>query len=146
MNCYMVQVIFVYLRLIFPFVAIFNDRRRSEKTCWFCLSCPNVELHLVLSIGESYYCALAKGPLVENHVLLVPIEHCPNTLMMSSEAEAELGRYKSALNLYFKNQEKSVVYFEWVFQHSPHANLQVGMVLHHKILVLLDVYTSPNIK
>uniref|UniRef100_A0A6V7QTD5 C3H1-type domain-containing protein n=1 Tax=Ananas comosus var. bracteatus TaxID=296719 RepID=A0A6V7QTD5_ANACO len=98
--------------------------RRSEKTCWFCLSCPNVELHLVLSIGESYYCALAKGPLVENHVLLVPIEHCPNTLMMSSEAEAGLGRYKSALNLYFKNQEKSVVYFEWVFQHSPHANLQ----------------------
>ncbi|XP_072994478.1 zinc finger CCCH domain-containing protein 59 [Typha latifolia] len=102
-----------------------SDQRRSGRNCWFCLSSPNVESHLILSIGESYYCALAKGPLVQNHVLLLPIEHCPNTLMMSSESEAELGMYKQALSTYFKNQSKAVVYFEWVFQHNPHANLQV---------------------
>ncbi|XP_074579216.1 zinc finger CCCH domain-containing protein 59 [Curcuma longa] len=96
-----------------------------ERTCWFCLSSPNVEMHLVLSIGESYYCALAKGPLVPNHVLLVPIEHCPNTLTMPSDTEAELEKYKTALSEYFNKQAKAIVFFEWVSPQSPHANLQV---------------------
>nr|XP_019708745.1 zinc finger CCCH domain-containing protein 59 isoform X2 [Elaeis guineensis] len=101
-----------------------SDRRSSGKNCWFCLSSPNVESHLVISIGESYYCTLAKGALVQNHVLLVPIEHCPNTLMMPSETDMELAKYKNALNMYYKNQANEVVFFEWIFQHSPHANLQ----------------------
>ncbi|XP_042382854.1 zinc finger CCCH domain-containing protein 59-like isoform X1 [Zingiber officinale] len=96
-----------------------------ERTCWFCLSSPNVEMHLVLSIRESYYCALAKGPLVPNHVLLVSIEHCPNTLTMPSDTEAELEKYKRTLCKYFNKQAKAVVFFEWVSPQSPHANLQV---------------------
>lgn len=79
----------------------------------------------MLSIGESYYCALAKGPLVQDHVLLIPIGHQPNTLTTSLESETELGKYKHALKAYFKNQDKAVVFFEWIFQSSPHANLQV---------------------
>ncbi|CAD6219588.1 unnamed protein product [Miscanthus lutarioriparius] len=75
-----------------------NERRRVESSCWFCLSSPDVESHLVISIGEGYYCTLAKGPLVPNHVLMIPVEHCPSTLMMPPEAEAELGRYKIALD------------------------------------------------
>ncbi|URE35275.1 zinc finger CCCH domain-containing protein [Musa troglodytarum] len=101
-----------------------NGRGRTERSCWFCLSSPNVESHLVLSIGESYYCALAKGPLVPNHVLLVPVDHCPNTLTMPLDTETELEKYKSALNIYFKNQAKAVVFFELIFPQSPHANLQ----------------------
>lgn len=100
-------------------------RRIPEKKCWFCLSSPDAEVHLVLSIGQSYYCALAKGPLVQDHVLLIPIEHLPNTLATSLEPEAELGKYKNSLKAYFKNQDKAVVFFEWIFQSSPHANLQV---------------------
>ena len=84
-----------------------------------------MESHLILSLGETYYCALAKGPLVQDHVLLIPIEHHPNTLTMPSESEVELGRYKNALRMYFKGQGKTVVFFEWIFQRSPHANLQV---------------------
>ncbi|WOL03010.1 zinc finger CCCH domain-containing protein 59 isoform X3 [Canna indica] len=102
-----------------------SGQGRKEKTCWFCLSSPNVESHLVLSARESYYCALAKGPLVPNHVLLVPIEHCPNTLLMLPDTDAELEMYKSALSIYFKKQAKEVVFFEWIFPQSPHANLQV---------------------
>ncbi|CAL9112288.1 unnamed protein product [Musa acuminata var. zebrina] len=101
-----------------------SGRGRTERSCWFCLSSPNVESHLVLSIGESYYCALAKGPLVPNHVLLVPVQHCPNTLTMPLDTETELEKYKSALNIYFKNQAKAVVFFELIFPQSPHANLQ----------------------
>lgn len=86
-------------------------------------------MHLVLSVGESYYCALAKGPLVPNHVLLVPIEHCPNTLTMPSDTEAELEKYKRTLCKYFNKQAKAVVFFEWVSPQSPHANLQVSEIL-----------------
>lgn len=107
------------------FVHSLRERRHVESRCWFCLSSPDVESHLVISIGESYYCALAKGPLVPNHVLMIPVEHCPSTLMMPREAEAELGRYKNALGKYFEKQGKTAVYFEWVSQHSRHANLQV---------------------
>ncbi|PKA64259.1 Zinc finger CCCH domain-containing protein 59 [Apostasia shenzhenica] len=99
-------------------------RRISERKCWFCLSSPDVESHLVLSLSEYYYCALAKGPLVDDHTLLIPIEHHPNTLTTSSEAEVELTKYKHSLQVYFRKQEKEVVFFEWIFQSSPHANLQ----------------------
>ncbi|RLN33556.1 zinc finger CCCH domain-containing protein 59 [Panicum miliaceum] len=102
-----------------------RPRRRVESSCWFCLSSPDVESHLVISIGEAYYCALAKGPLVPNHVLMIPVEHCPSTLMMPSEAEVELARYKNALCKYFEKQGKTTVFFEWVSQNSRHANLQV---------------------
>ncbi|ONK59274.1 uncharacterized protein A4U43_C08F4770 [Asparagus officinalis] len=101
-----------------------GGRKSSGKNCWFCLSSPDVESHLILSLGETYYCALAKGPLVQDHVLLIPIEHHPDTLTMPSEAEKELGIYKNALSTYFKNQGKAVVFFEWIFQGIPHANLQ----------------------
>lgn len=89
------------------------------------MSSPDVESHLVISIGEGYYCALAKGPLVPNHVLVIPVEHCSSTLKMPVEAEAELGRYKDALAKYFEKQGKIAIYFEWVSQQSRHANLQV---------------------
>ncbi|KAL5201133.1 hypothetical protein ABZP36_035487 [Zizania latifolia] len=102
-----------------------SERRRVESSCWFCLSSPDVESHLVISIGDGYYCALPKGPLVPNHVLVIPVEHCSSTLAMPVEAEAELGRYKDALGKYFGKQGKTAVYFEWVSQHSHHANLQV---------------------
>uniref|UniRef100_A0A0D9XCZ1 C3H1-type domain-containing protein n=1 Tax=Leersia perrieri TaxID=77586 RepID=A0A0D9XCZ1_9ORYZ len=102
-----------------------SERRRVESSCWFCLSSPDVESHLVISIGEGYYCALPKGPLVPDHVLVIPVEHCSSTLMMPVEAEAELGRYKDALDKYFEKQGKTAVYFEWVSKQSRHANLQV---------------------
>ena len=111
----------IYLILYFQLC----ERRRAESSCWFCLSSPDVESHLVISIGEAYYCALAKGPLVPNHVLMIPVEHCPSTLLMPSEAEVELGRYKNALVKYFEKQGKTAVFFEWVSQNSRHANLQV---------------------
>lgn len=124
---------------LFTFSLLFSDivwvmnwqcsiyRRSTEKKCWFCLSSSSVESHLLISVGESYYCALAKGPLVQNHVLLIPIDHCPNTLSMAPQVETELEQYQSALKLYFKNQGKVVVFYEWVSQRTSHANLQVSL-------------------
>ncbi|KAK1306997.1 Zinc finger CCCH domain-containing protein 59 [Acorus calamus] len=99
-------------------------QRQRSKSCWFCLSSPEVESHLILSIGESYYCALAKGPLVDDHALIIPIEHCPTSILLGLDAELELGRYKNALKTYFKCQGKAVVFYEWMSKQISHANLQ----------------------
>jgi hypothetical protein len=120
----------------------YSDRRPVESSCWFCLSSPDVESHLVISIGDGYYCALAKGPLVPEHVLVIPVEHFPTTITMPAEPEAELRRYKNALGKYFEKQGKAAVYFEWVSQQSRHANLQVICFLRTMIAPsLIDVKT-----
>lgn len=80
---------------------------------------------MIINIGERYYCALAKGPLVEDHVLIIPIEHLPTTLSLSAESEVELGKFQNSLKMYFKNQGKQVIFFEWASKRSTHANLQV---------------------
>ncbi|XP_062010688.1 zinc finger CCCH domain-containing protein 64-like [Rosa rugosa] len=100
-----------------------NATRSTE--CWFCLSSSKIESHLFISLGEHYYCALAKGPLVEDHVLLIPIGHSPNTLSLPSECEMELGKFQDSLKKFYKKQDKEVVFFEWASKRSTHANLQV---------------------
>lgn len=96
-----------------------------SKECWFCLSSPSVESHLIISVGEYCYCAIAKGPLVQDHVLIVPIEHLPNTLSLPPECEKDLSRLRGSLQACFKEQGKEVVFFEWVSKRGTHANLQV---------------------
>ncbi|XP_042057681.1 zinc finger CCCH domain-containing protein 64-like [Salvia splendens] len=96
-----------------------------SKECWFCLSSPNLESHLITSIGEHCYCALAKGPLVQDHVLIIPIEHLPNTLSLPPECEKDLSKLRGSLQACFKRQGKEVVFFEWVSKRGTHANLQV---------------------
>lgn len=87
-----------------------------------------MESHLIISIGENSYLALAKGPLVEDHVLIVPVEHMPNTLSLSSESDVELLKLQNSLKRYCKNQEKEVIFFEWASIRGTHANLQVKEV------------------
>jgi len=84
-----------------------------------------VETHLIVSIGDSYYLALAKGPLVEDHALIIPVEHSPSTLSMSSESEIELSRFQNSLKSYCWSQKKEVIFFEWASIRGTHANLQV---------------------
>lgn len=78
-----------------------RKRRREEnvegsRECWFCLQNPNCDAHLVVSVGavrpecpgccgvpcaalsdatQEMYLALAKGGVVDEHLLIVPIYH-----------------------------------------------------------------------
>nr|CAD7434267.1 unnamed protein product [Timema monikensis] len=47
----------------------------DQATCWFCLQSSDVEKHLVISIGDEAYLALAKGGLVPEHLLILPVTH-----------------------------------------------------------------------
>eukprot|EP00743_Colponemidia_sp_Colp-15_P006571 GILK01007080.1.p1 GENE.GILK01007080.1~~GILK01007080.1.p1 ORF type:complete len:636 (-),score=121.89 GILK01007080.1:14-1921(-) len=97
--------------------------------CWFCLSNPKVEKHLIVSIGENIYVALAKGGIVPQHVLLLPITHYPSYLAVPDDVAKEIEQYKDALRSFFASQNQEVVIFERNVPMSNssamHMNIQV---------------------
>ncbi|KAM9117465.1 CWF19-like protein 1 isoform 1-T1 [Pangshura tecta] len=98
--------------------------RQPTGPCWFCLSSPDVEKHLVVSIGTHCYLALAKGGLSNDHVLILPIGHYQSVVELSSEAMEEIDKYKSALKKFFRSKGKRYVLFERNYR-SQHLQLQV---------------------
>lgn len=73
----------------------------SVEKCWFCLSSPSVEKHLVITIGDSFYLALAKGPINQYHVLILSVTHIQSVALLSEDDFAELEKFKSALRQFF---------------------------------------------
>lgn len=122
-------------------------RGRSEgattnrsKECWFCLSSPNVESHLIISIGENIYCALPKGPLVDDHVLLIPVEHSPSTLSLLPDCQREIYRFQCSLRVYCKTQGKEILFFELISKRGTHANLQAIPIPHAKASAVRSIF------
>ncbi|MED6245842.1 hypothetical protein ATANTOWER_008974 [Ataeniobius toweri] len=103
-----------------------QPRRHPQPTgpCWFCLASPQVEKHLVVSIGTHCYLALAKGPLTPRHVLILPIGHYQSVVELSSEVVEEMEKYKSALRNFYKSKGERCVLFERNYR-SQHLQLQV---------------------
>ncbi|KAJ7531546.1 hypothetical protein O6H91_14G048500 [Diphasiastrum complanatum] len=114
------------------------------ESCWFCLSSPDVESHLVVSIGEHCYCTLAKGPLTEGHVLVLPVEHFPSSICVPLEVELEFEKYTHALRRYFQAQRKALVIFERFLQlrAGTHAHLQVVPIPLSKVSNLRTAFLS----
>lgn len=115
----------------------------DNNPCWFCLSSPEVEKHLILAIGEFCYLTLAKGGLLDEHFLILPIEHISSLNDSdgnSKELLAELSSFKKSLVDYFSHQSKGVLFFERNFR-SVHWQLQVVPIPYE----LLDTVET-NIK
>uniref|UniRef100_A0A671YDY5 CWF19-like protein 1 n=1 Tax=Sparus aurata TaxID=8175 RepID=A0A671YDY5_SPAAU len=92
--------------------------------CWFCLASPQVEKHLVISIGSHCYLAMAKGGLTPDHMLILPIGHYQSVVELSSEVVVEMEKYKSALKSFYKSKGERCVLFERNYR-SQHLQLQV---------------------
>ncbi|XP_007575217.1 CWF19-like protein 1 [Poecilia formosa] len=103
-----------------------QPRRHPQPTgpCWFCLASPQVEKHLVVSIGTHCYLALAKGPLTPRHVLILPIGHYQSVVELSSDVVEEMEKYKSALRDFYKSKGERCILFERNYR-SQHLQLQV---------------------
>ncbi|XP_049616384.1 CWF19-like protein 1 [Syngnathus scovelli] len=106
--------------------------------CWFCLASPQVEKHLVVSIGTHCYLALAKGGLNTGHVLILPIGHYQSTVALASEVLQEMDKYKEALRSFYKSRGQRCVLFERNYR-SQHLQLQV-------VPVPLERCTTDDIK
>jgi hypothetical protein len=89
----------------------------SPSECFLCLSNPTLESHLITSIADNTYLALAKGPLLEaavtqpgkvpGHLIVVPISHVPALPAdpaVRGPLEAERTRYITALHRLFNAQ------------------------------------------
>lgn len=94
----------------------------ERMDCWFCLASPSCETHLVVSVGDDAYVAQPKGPLVDDHALVIPIEH---------RADAVGDKYEKALAKCFA--PRVTVAFERV------APTKKGVYHAHIQVVPLDV-------
>jgi len=95
--------------------------------CWFCLSNPQIEDHLIVSVGELTYVALAKGGLLPDHMLIVPIEHVPSASGMPIPVADEIEKYKQALNKLWTAEGRALVAYERhiVMRNAEHIHVQV---------------------
>lgn len=101
-----------------------KQQRPNFGPCWFCLASPEVEKHMVITLGDHAYLALAKGGLVDDHLLLLPIGHIQCMAEAGPELKDEVERYKEALRRFYGDQGKCVVFFERNYR-TQHAQIQV---------------------
>ncbi|XP_066588758.1 CWF19-like protein 1 isoform X2 [Prorops nasuta] len=95
----------------------------DQAKCWFCLSSPEVSKHLVISVGTEVYVALAKGGLVEDHFLVLPITHHQSLSILPENVKDEMKLYKEAISKYYASMDKVAVFFERNYKTS-HCQLQ----------------------
>uniref|UniRef100_A0A158P9P3 CWF19-like protein 1 homolog n=1 Tax=Angiostrongylus cantonensis TaxID=6313 RepID=A0A158P9P3_ANGCA len=110
-----------------------KKRRKSDYTsgekipaapCWFCLSNVDVEKHLVVSVGDVCYAAMPKGPLVDDHVMILSIEHIQSLVAASDEVRNEVEKFKNAFTLVADKAGKSLVCFERNYR-TQHMQVQM---------------------
>ncbi|PAA75753.1 hypothetical protein BOX15_Mlig029090g1, partial [Macrostomum lignano] len=91
-------------------------RRQQQAACWFCLGNPEVQRQLVVSVAKSTYLALARGPLVPQHVIALPIGHHKCLSDCPAEVLSEFSRYKRCLAQLYAASELAPVYIERNFK------------------------------
>jgi hypothetical protein len=80
-----------------------------------------------VSVGDECYLALPKGGLINEHVLIVTIQHISATSMSSADTIKEIARYKESLRTFFATKDMVPIMFERHFQTrgNSHAHIQV---------------------
>eukprot|EP00818_Percolomonas_sp_WS_P009266 CAMPEP_0117454302 /NCGR_PEP_ID=MMETSP0759-20121206/10727_1 /TAXON_ID=63605 /ORGANISM="Percolomonas cosmopolitus, Strain WS" /LENGTH=589 /DNA_ID=CAMNT_0005247477 /DNA_START=46 /DNA_END=1812 /DNA_ORIENTATION=- len=86
-----------------------TPQSRELQTCWFCISNPEVERHLVCMERNHTYIAIPKGGLSLEHSLIVPLAHVSNYRELTPECIAEIETLKDAFRKIFYGD---VVFFE----------------------------------
>jgi len=103
----------------------FKQQNFDQSTCWFCLGSPSVEKHLVVSVGEHVYLAMAKGGLTKYHVLILPIMHHRSYAFIEDNIRSEVKKFKSALKKFCKSINMVPIFFERNFKTS---HMQMHMI------------------
>uniref|UniRef100_A0A0C9RHR7 Cwf19l1 protein n=1 Tax=Fopius arisanus TaxID=64838 RepID=A0A0C9RHR7_9HYME len=111
----------------------------NQDKCWFCLSSPSVEKHLVISVGSEVYVALAKGGLVDDHLLILPISHHQSFSIIPENVEKQMELYKKAIARYYAGTGRVPVFFERNYK-SSHCQLQAVPVAEEVASELFGVF------
>lgn len=123
----------------------------DTSTCHFCFSNPNVEDHMIISIGNSAYLTVAKGPLsvargdmnFSGHTLIIPIDHMPKLVKDSSNPTSnEIQKFEEGIaRMNYCSFDMSTITFEIQSSKSIHYHKQVVPIpkfLISKFEVALD--------
>jgi len=71
----------------------------EDRDCWFCIDNPKIEKHLIIKQGKHFYSALPKGPVCDEHFLIIPNKHIAHSLELDESQEAEyLGMKQSIVD------------------------------------------------
>lgn len=116
----------------------------NPDQCFFCLSNPRVETHMIVSIGTHSYLTVAKGPLTRpskelpfsGHGIIIPIEHVPSLKSMSVKVTdlavfKEMQRFQETLSDAFAETQLRMVFFEVNRSDNVHAHVQCLPVPEH---------------
>ncbi|KAG0340423.1 hypothetical protein BG000_011982 [Podila horticola] len=126
----------------------------AERPCWFCLSSPDVDKNLIVSIGTEVYMTMAKGQLPETpsnlvpgggHVLLITINHYSTFGSVEAEArsdfESELKKYKEGLRRFYESKGAVMVSWELsVGGKFQHAHTQLMAIPKDKAQAVEDQF------
>jgi RNA recognition motif-containing protein len=52
----------------------------EDRDCWFCIDNPKIEKHLIIKQAKNFYSALPKGPVCDEHFLIIPNKHIAHSL------------------------------------------------------------------
>jgi len=100
---------------------------QQNAECWFCLDNPNVAKELIVFVGEEFYIALDKGPISRHHILLIPIDHHPNSLGLPLKARDEMEMLKTRIaDRYEEKYNELVIFYE--------KHLRVTQNIAHQVL------------
>ena len=119
-----------------------NKRAKFEfdqAKCWFCLSSPEVSKHLVISVGTEIYLALAKGGVVDDHFLILPVTHHQSLSILPESVANEMKLYKEAVRKYYAKTDRVPVFFERNFK-SSHCQLQAIPVHKNQAPALKETF------
>lgn len=91
--------------------------------CWFCLSNPKLEKHLLVSVGRSAYTALAKGGVHENHLLVLPVKHFPCFASMPKDVADDMLRQMNYIKDFYAPKDADLICYErWLPMRNTLAN------------------------
>ena len=128
----------------------------GPRECFFCLSNPNLAVHLITSIGTDAYLTTAKGPLPTRetfpslqfpcHMLIIPLSHSPtiSTIpdsLCRQSTNAEMKQYRNALHsMLAQKSERQLgavswevsrlggIHAHWQFLPIPNELIEKGLV------------------
>lgn len=82
-----------------------------------------------MSIGNESYVTVDKGPIVDEHVLVIPTSHYNSTLLVPESCYEEMELYLTGLRALFAAEGKVLIAFERYLQlqklHGNHTHLSV---------------------
>ncbi|EJS43675.1 YGR093W [Saccharomyces arboricola H-6] len=112
--------------------------------CHFCFSNPNLEDHMIISIGKLVYLTTAKGPLsvpkgdmdMSGHCLIIPIEHIPKLdPIKNAELSQSILAYESSLvKMNYIKFDMCTIVFEIQSERSIHFHKQVVPIPKYLVL------------